>query len=66
MPHDRKTKLRGHRSIESKLIRLANELADDAARVRADYPGEVDLIEALRDLSSRLGDVGRGLRDSSS
>lgn len=61
MPHDRKTKLRGHRSIESKLIRLSNELADDAVRVRADHPDQDALVEALKAISSQLGDLGRSL-----
>ena len=58
----RKVKLKGERSIESKLRRLAYELEDDANRIRHDYGREYDsLANALASISSQLGKLGRGL-----
>jgi hypothetical protein len=54
-------KLRGERSIESKLSRLAYELEADAARIHADHPGHASLALSLKDISSRLGRLSRSL-----
>lgn len=61
MPHDRRVKLRGDRSIESKLMRLSNELADDAARVSADYPERHMLVIGLREASENLADLASSI-----
>lgn len=65
MPLDRKVKLRGRRSIESKLTRLANELNDDANRIERDHPGQhdgliYDLIKASRELGMIAADIRNG------
>lgn len=61
----KKVKLTGERSIESKLRRLAYELENDAARVRADH-GEKQayLANSLRNVSSTLGNVARNITDT--
>lgn len=56
---DRKVRLTGPRSLQSKYHRLAYELADDASRVRADHPERENLAAAIDALSSRLGDLYR-------
>ena len=56
-----KVKLRGPRSIETKLLRLAYELADDARRVKADYPEQDSLANGLSAVSSQLGKMSRSI-----
>lgn len=59
---NRKIKITGERSLESKLHRLAWELEDDAGRVRASHGDEYEsLANALKALSSQLGKLARGL-----
>lgn len=62
----RKIKLTGSRSIESKLQRLAYELEADAARVRADHPGQDGLANGIQAVSSQLGKMARSIEDSAS
>lgn len=54
-------KLTGKRSLATKLQRLAYELEHDAARVRADHPGQASVANALTAISSQLGGLGRVL-----
>ena len=61
MPLDRKVKLVGDRSIRSKLIRLSNELADDAGRVQVDHPERESLVAGLVEISGRLSELARSL-----
>lgn len=56
-----KVKLRGERSIESKLMRLAYELEHDASRIAVDHPDHESTSSGLRDISRRLGKLGRSL-----
>lgn len=53
-------KLRGERSLESKLSRLAYELEHDASRIRADHK-EQGLADAVQSISHHLGNLSRGL-----
>lgn len=55
----KKVKLKGPRSIASKLHRLAYELEADASRVRADYPGERYTSDSILAISSSLGKLAR-------
>lgn len=58
----RKVKITGKRSIESKLRRLAYELEHDTSKIKADYGDEREfLANSLRDISSQLGAIARGL-----
>lgn len=61
-----KVKLTGERSIESKLHRLAYELENDAARVKADHgESQAYLSNSLRAISSMLGNLSRNIREPS-
>ncbi len=58
----KKTKLTGERSIQSKLHRLAYELENDASRIRADHgQGQAGLAEAIKAISSTLGSLARSM-----
>lgn len=60
----RKVKLTGERSIQSKLHRLAYELEHDASRIAGDYGDACkNLANAVRSISSKCGDVARGMSD---
>jgi hypothetical protein len=56
-------KLRGERSIESKLDRLAYELGNDAERLRVDHPNKERLIQRLAEVSVTLGVLARAFGD---
>lgn len=58
-----KVKLTGKRSIESKLHRLAYELENDAARIKADHPHQVGLYGSVREISRLLGMTARSIEE---
>lgn len=47
-------KIRGERSIETKLLRFACELMEDARRVRADHEDRPGLANSLDDIARAM------------
>lgn len=47
-------KIRGERSIETKLLRLTCELREDARRIRIDYENRPGLANSLDDIAKAM------------
>jgi hypothetical protein len=56
-------KIKGDRSVETKLERLACELREDARRILADEPAYADIADALQVIGSKLGAAARKIRN---
>lgn len=59
-----KIKIRGERSLETKLLRLACDMREDARRLRTDYADRGTLANSLDDISRLISNTADAMRRS--